>query len=132
MTERYSYSLDLSIVVVTYNSRDYVPECLDSVSRAAGNFDHEIIVVDNASQDGTPELVRQQFPNVRLFANRHNRGYAQGNNLGMTQSRGRYILLLNPDTVVRPGALLAMLQVMKRSPGTGLLGCRLLNADGSL
>ena len=132
MTELYSYSLDLSIVVVTYNSRDYVPGCLDSVSRAAGNFDHEIIVVDNASQDGTPELVRQQFPNVRLFANRHNRGYAQGNNQGMAQSRGRYILLLNPDTVVRPGALLAMLQEMKRSPGTGLLGCRLLNADGSL
>ncbi len=132
MTELYSNSLDLSIVVVTYNSSDHVRGCLESLIRETEQIEYEIIVVDNASQDGTPDIVCDEFPKARLIVNRDNRGHAQGNNQGMAQSRGRYILLLNPDTVVQPGALTALLQEMKRSPGIGLLGCRLLNSDGSL
>ncbi len=132
MTDPNPHSLDLSIVVVTYNSRDYLRDCLESVQRAAEGIAHEIIVVDNASEDGTPDIVCDEFPQVRLNASRDNRGLSRGNNRGIAQSRGRYILLLNPDTIVSPGVLTTLLQEVQRSPGTGVLGCRLLNADRSL
>lgn len=132
MTDPNSHSLDLSIVIVTYNSRDYLRDCLESVQRAAEGIAHEIIVVDNASEDGTPDIVCDEFPNVRLNVSRDNRGLSRGNNRGIAQSRGRYILLLNPDTIVSPGVLSALLQEVQRSPGTGVLGCRLLNGDRSL
>jgi GT2 family glycosyltransferase len=132
MTDPNPDLLELSIIVVTYNSRRHVRDCLESVQRTAGGIGHEVIVVDNASQDGTPNIIRNEFPNVRLIANPENLGFAHGNNQGISQSQGRYILLLNPDTVVLPKTLATLLKEMNQSPETGLLGCRLLNADRSL
>jgi GT2 family glycosyltransferase len=109
-----------------------VRDCLESIQRTAGDIDHEVIVVDNASQDGTQDIIRNEFPDVRLIANSENRGFARGNNKGITQSHGQLILLLNPDTVVLPKTLTTLMKEMKQSPETGLLGCRLLNADRSL
>ena len=132
MTDPQPDPMELSIIVVTYNSRRHVRDCLESIQRTAGGIDHEVIVVDNASQDGTPDILRTEFPNVRLITNPENRGFARGNNQGITQSRGRFILLLNPDTLVLPKTPATLLNEMNHSPETGLLGCRLLNADRSL
>ncbi|MEE8127686.1 MAG: glycosyltransferase family 2 protein, partial [Nitrospinaceae bacterium] len=132
MTDPNPGFLELSIIVVTYNSRRHVRDCLESVQRAAGDIDHEVIVVDNASQDGTPGIIRNEFPKARLIANPENLGFACGNNQGISQSQGRYILLLNPDTVVLPKTLATLLEEINQSPETGLLGCRLLNADRSI
>ena len=132
MTELNPETLELSIIVVTYNSRRHVRDCLESIQQTAGDIGHEVIVVDNASQDGTPNIIRNEFPNVYLIANPENLGFARGGNQGITQSQGRTILLLNPDTIVPPKTLATLLNEMKQSPETGLLGCRLLNADRSL
>ena len=132
MTDLNPHALDLSIIIVTHNSRNYLRDCLESVQRAAAGIEHEIIVVDNASDDGTPDIVSRDFSRVRLNASKDNRGLSRGNNKGIAQSRGRYLLLLNPDTIVSPGALTTLLEEVQRSPGTGVLGCRLLNADRSL
>ena len=132
MTDPSPDLLELSVVVITYNSRRHVRDCLESIQRTAGDIRHEVIVVDNASQDGTQEIIRNEFPKVHLLANPDNRGFARGINQGITQSQGEFILLLNPDTVVLPKAIATLLKEMKQSPETGLLGCRLLNADRSL
>jgi len=124
--------LELSIVVVTHNSRRHVRDCLESIQRTAGDIDREVVVVDNASQDGTPDIIRNEFPKARLLANPENLGFARGSNQGIAQSRGRFILLLNPDTIVLPKTLATLLNEMNQSPETGLLGCRLLNADRSI
>ena len=132
MTDPNPNPLELSIIVVTYNSRRHIRDCLESIQRTAGDIDHEVIVVDNASQDGTPDIIRNEFPEICLVANSENLGFARGNNLGISQSRATYILLLNPDTIVRPKTLVTLLKAMKDSSDTGLLGCRLLNADRRL
>lgn len=132
MTDPNPNSLELSIIVVTYNSRRHIRDCLESIQQNAGDIKHEVIVVDNASQDGTPDIIRNEFPHVRFIANQQNPGYARSNNQGISQSQGRTILMLNPDTVVLPKTLALLLQEMHQSPDMGLLGCRLLNADRSL
>lgn len=132
MTDPNPDTLELSIIVVTYNSRRHVRDCLESIQRASEGIDHEVIVVDNASQDGTPDIIRNEFPKASLIANPENLGFAPGNNQGITQSQGRYILLLNPDTLVLPKTLATLLNEMKHSPETGLLGCRLLDVDRRL
>ena len=97
----------------------------------AGDIDREIIVVDNHSDDGSVETLRSDFPDVTLIANDENLGFSKANNQGIKISKGRYLLLLNNDTKVLPGAIDTLIEVMERSPHTGLLGCRLLNADGT-
>lgn len=134
---------DLSIIIVSWNVRDLLRECLDSIHEAAeaGQFSLqpggdalsvEVIVVDNVSQDGTPRVVREDFGWVRLVEPGQNTGFTGGNNLGMTASRGRYLLLLNPDTVVLGDALPCMIRYMDAHPGVGALGPQLLNKDGSV
>ena len=132
MTDSKPDTLELSIIVVTYNSRRHVRDCLESIQRTSGSIRHEVIVVDNASQDGTPDIIRNEFPKVHLIANLENSGFAPGCNQGISQSQGDYILLLSPDTVVLPETLSTLLKEIKQSPETGLLGCRLLNTDSSL
>jgi GT2 family glycosyltransferase len=132
MNEPNPNTLELSIIVVTYNSRRHIRDCLESIQREAGGIDHEVIVVDNASQDGTPDIIRNEFPEAHLIANPENLGSARGNNQGTALSQGQFILLLNPDTIVPPKTLATLLKEMNQSPETGLLGCRLLNADRSL
>ncbi|MGH2538601.1 MAG: glycosyltransferase family 2 protein, partial [Candidatus Promineifilaceae bacterium] len=125
----------LSTVIVSWNVRDLLARCLDSLRRellAWPELSSETFVVDNASSDGSPALVRGQYSWARLLTNEANVGFAEANNQAIRLSRGQYILLLNPDTELRPGALNALLVFMQSRPGVGMAGARLLNPDGSL
>lgn len=123
---------ELSIIIVSYNVRQYLLDCIASVLETCRDIDHEIIVVDNASSDGSAEAVKEKYPGVKLIVNHENAGFAKANNQGYEISTGDYILLLNPDTVIKPGAINEVLEFMRATPGAGLAGCRLLNGDGSL
>ncbi|MGC8839005.1 MAG: glycosyltransferase family 2 protein [Anaerolineae bacterium] len=136
--------VDLSVIIVNWNVRDLLARCLESLraeaeheeghilSLAASSYLFEVIVVDNASSDGSVEMVQGRYPWVRLLANAANRGFTQANNQGLALARGRYLLLLNPDTEVRPGALHTMLQWMDAHPRAGALGPRVRYPDGSV
>lgn len=123
---------ELSVIVVSYNVRQLLLDCIKSVIDTCGGINYEIIVVDNTSSDGSVDAVRDSFPQVRVIANKDNAGFARANNQGYEVSRGEYILLLNPDTIVKPGAIQSVLDFLKNTPDAGLAGCRLLNPDGSL
>jgi hypothetical protein len=126
-------TLDLSIVVVNWNVRELLRRCLSSVYRAAGaSLELEVIVVDNASTDGSVAMLGEGFPQVHLIANDENLGFTKGNNQAIAQSQGRYVLLLNPDTEVVGDALSTMVQYLEAHPRVGVLGPQLLNPDGSV
>mgnify|MGYP001146703196 CR=1 FL=1 len=126
--------IDLSVIIVSWNVRDLLGGCLTSLAEdlARTGFQAEAIVVDNGSTDGTVELLRGQFPWVRLIPLGENAGFARANNRGIAESRGQALLLLNPDTVVLPGALLALWRALHAAPHIGLVGALLLNVDGSV
>ena len=125
--------LDLSIIIVSWNVKGLLRRCLDSIfQHPTSNLQFEVIVVDNASSDGSAEMVRAEFPQVRLIANEENLGFTRANNQGIAASRGRYVLLLNPDTEVLGDALGAMVDYMDVHPDVGALGPMLLNPDGSV
>ena len=126
--------LDLSVVIVNWNVRELLRRCLRSVlaSQRLSGLAAEVIVVDNASSDGSTEMVKEEFPEVRLIANEENLGFTKANNQGILASEGRYILLLNPDTEVIGDALGAMVEYMDAHPDVGALGPMLLNPDGSV
>jgi N-acetylglucosaminyl-diphospho-decaprenol L-rhamnosyltransferase len=124
--------MELSIIIVNYNTRDLLRDCLLSIYSSQGDFQYEVIVVDNCSPDDSVEMVRQEFPQAKLIASEINRGYAYANNLGLCQARGHYLLLLNPDTVLPPTALHGMLDFMEEHPDAGVAGPKLVLADGSL
>ena len=107
-------------------------DCMRSVIDTTGDIDYEIIVVDNASTDRSADAVKKLFPQVKVIANDENVGFAQANNQGYDASSGNFLLLLNPDTVVKSGAIKSVLEFMKNTPDAGLAACRLLNPDGSL
>lgn len=131
---------DLSIVIVSWNVRELLRRCLDSICSPLNRREEqgerplttEVIVVDNASTDGSAALVAAEFPQVRLIANAENRGFTGGNNQGIAVSRGRYVMLLNPDTEVVGDALAAMVAYMDSRPEVGVLGPQLLYPDGSV
>lgn len=123
---------ELSIVLVSYNTRAILARTLEALLDDLQGIDAEIIVVDNASSDGSAALVRQRFPCVTLLENAENRFYAAGNNQGLAASRGRHVLLLNPDAEPRPGTIPAMLADMTAHREAGILSCRLLFPDGRL
>jgi GT2 family glycosyltransferase len=122
----------LSIIVVSHNTRDLLEDCLSSIQQTVGELDCEILVIDNRSEDGSVEMVKNKFPEVRLTANGQNQGYARACNQGMRAAQGQYLLLLNSDILVLDGTLEGMLKIMEVSPRMGELGCRLLNTDRSL
>ncbi len=124
--------VDISIIIVNWNTRDLLKQSLSCVNAAIGDLTHEMIVVDNDSSDGSLEMLREDFPQVRAIQNRENVGFAAANNQGIAIAQGRYILLLNSDAFLNPGALVKMVQAMDEYPDTGASGCRLVNADGSL
>lgn len=121
----------ISIVIVSYHVRDLLRACLASVfaQEIPGT---EVIVIDNASSDGTLQMIREEFPQVKLIANEKNAGFSAANNQGMQLAKGDFIFLLNPDTELRQGALQAMLDFAAREKELFLLGPRLYNSDGSL
>jgi N-acetylglucosaminyl-diphospho-decaprenol L-rhamnosyltransferase len=118
----------IAVVVVNHETRDHLRACLETV-REAGPA--EVVVVDNASRDGSVEMVREGFPEVRLLANADNPGYGAASNRGIAACRAPYVLLLNSDTRLRPGALAALAAELDRHPRTGIAGPRLLNPDGT-
>ena len=123
--------VDLSVIIVSFNTRDLLRACLRSVERAAAAAPRtEVIVVDNGSQDGSRPMVRAEFAGVRLIES-ENVGFAAGNNKGIAAASGRFFLMLNPDTEVLDDALNALVRFMDRHPQAGACGGRLLNADGS-
>ena len=128
--------IDLTIVIVSWNVRDLLRRCLQSIEaearRAIDGLALEIVVVDNASSDGSVEMVRAEFPHVRLVANEENRGFTVANNQGLLLGQGRYLLLLNPDTEVIDDALATMVHTMDGQPEIGALGPQLRYPDGSL
>lgn len=122
---------DVSIIIVNWNTCDLLRDCLESLKRIDPCPAFEICVVDNASTDGSVDTVRSHYPDVRLIANTLNAGFAAANNRGAASARGRYLLLLNPDTVVLPNSLAELVRFADAHPDAGAVGPRLLNSDGS-
>ncbi len=122
----------LSIIIVNWNTRDLLGQCLDSIYAPLPDDKFEVWVVDNASSDGSTQVVHERFPQVRLIENRENVGFARANNQAVRESMGRYVLLLNPDTEVKPGALETLVRFMDDHPEAGAAGARLINPDSTL
>jgi GT2 family glycosyltransferase len=122
----------LSIIIVSWNIRKLLENCLSSILAHPPTSPFEIWVVDNASTDESPRMVREKFPQVHLVENRENLGFARANNQAIQQCTGKYILLLNPDTLVTSGALQALVDFLDKNPEAGATGARILNPDGSL
>jgi len=120
----------LSIVIVSYNSRVDLDGCLQSLISSPPTIDHEIVIVDNASSDGTPTYVRERWPGIRLLEAGTNMGFASANNLGIRQTFGDLVLLLNPDTIVPPGAVDTLVRVLDRLPGVAVVGPRIIDSGG--
>lgn len=123
---------DVTIVIVNWNTREILRDCLRSVYQSAGPVDFDVIVVDNASSDGSVEMVRAEFDEVQLIANSDNRGFATANNQGMAVATGRYLLLLNSDTIVLDGAIAKSVAFAEEHPDAAVVGCRVLNRDRSM
>jgi GT2 family glycosyltransferase len=122
----------ISVVIVNWNSNQFVRDCLDSLFTHAKQISFEVIVVDNASYDGCGEMLASRFPSVTFVQSDSNLGFAAANNLGARQARGDFLLLLNPDTVLAEDSLAVLFHEVKKLPNAGAVGCRLLNRDGSL
>ena len=125
-------SVTLSVIIATYNACQLLADCLESILRNPPSSPYEVIVVDDASVDGTSEMVSARFPEVRLLRNEVNRHYAYSNNRAFQHARGQYLYLLNNDTIVLPEALDGMLAFLQEHPEAGAVGSRLLNEDGSM
>jgi GT2 family glycosyltransferase len=123
---------DVSIIIVNWNTRDILRNCLASVYEQTRDIICEVIVIDNASSDGSTEMVKREFPQTILIANTENRGFAAANNQGMRIAQGRYILLLNSDTVVLDGAIQKCVVFAEQHPEAAVTGCRVLNPDRTL
>jgi GT2 family glycosyltransferase/glycosyltransferase involved in cell wall biosynthesis len=125
-------ALEISAIVVSYNTRKMTLECLRTLDAELHGSETEIIVVDNASQDGSVEAIRAEFPQVRVLASSTNDGFGAANNRAMKEARGRFFLLLNSDAFPRPGAIAKLVQYLEEHPDAGAVGPRLLNEDGTL
>lgn len=124
-------SPDISVLIVNYNVKDYLLQCLRSLYRSEGDVRIEIVVVDNASTDGSVADLQEVFPNVIWVELEENVGFGRGNNIGLHHCRGRYVLFLNPDTIVSPDTIDTMVRYMDQHPDVGIAGCKVLNPDGT-
>lgn len=122
--------MQLSIIIVSYNVKDYLWQCLTSVEKAIKGLDAEVIVFDNHSHDATVESLQPLFPHVKFISSNHNLGFARGNNRAIRQSEGKYVLLLNPDTIVAEGTIQRALKFMDAHPKAGGCGVRMMDAKG--
>lgn len=123
--------VDVSLIIVNYNTKDLLRGCLESVVNTVKNVTYEVIVVDNASVDDSVDMIKEQFPWVRLIANENNRGFGAANNQAFAIMKGRYALLLNTDAVLTEGAAQELFSFMERTPQAGMCCGQLLNTDGS-
>ncbi len=122
--------MKLSIVICNYNTRDELAHCLDTIEARRGMLETEVIVVDNASADGSADMVRARFPDVALIANPDNYYFARANNQGIDAARGEYVLLLNTDVELQDDALGTLVKYMDAHPDVGALGCQMRYPDG--
>ena len=121
--------MDISVVIVGWNARQYLELCLKSLYDATPRRSMEVLVVDNASSDGSSEMIKSQFPQVKLLRSEENLGFSRGNNLAIRQCQGRYIALVNPDVIVFPDCLDALADFLEQNPKVGDVGPRVLNPD---
>jgi len=122
---------DVSIIIISFNTRDLLRDCLNTLFREAGEINYEIFVIDNASKDGSATMVEQEFPQVKLIQSEVNLGFAAANNLGFAQASGRYIVLLNSDAFLMPQALPNAIAYMDNDPQIGIGGARLIGREGA-
>lgn len=130
--QKHSQRVVVSVIILTWNSEKHIAACLASLERGLNAFSSEVIVIDNGSRDQTRSVVREARPDVQLISNPQNRGVAPARNQGIRLAHGDYILILDDDTVVQPGALDCLIRYMEDQPETGLCGPKLVGADGEL
>jgi len=124
--------LDLSIIIVNFNVKEFLQNLLNSIDKASSNISKEIIVIDNASDDGSVEVIKEKFPSVKLLENKINVGFGRANNQGLAIAKGKYILFINPDSIVSEDTLEKMISFFESHSDCGLAGCKILNSDGTL
>ena len=124
--------VDLSIIIVNYNTLLYILLCMNTLYSHPPSCSFEILVVDNASGDGSAELIREKYPDVRLIVNRYNYGFSVANNQAYRESRGRYVMTLNPDTEVPPGTIDRLVHFLNTTPDVGLVSPVILSEDGGV
>ncbi len=124
--------IDLSVIIVNYNVKEFLLNLLESIRKATERLNVEIIVVDNASEDGSPAAIKGKFPQVKLIENKKNLGFGKANNQALKIASGEFLLLINPDAIVREDTLTKMLRFFREHPECGLAGCKVLNPDGTL
>ncbi|NLG17397.1 MAG: glycosyltransferase family 2 protein [Fibrobacter sp.] len=124
--------VELSIIIVSFNVRDYLLACVASIKKNTAGIAYEIIIVDNNSSDNSADAVIEAYPDVKLIRNTGNPGFARANNQAFEMSRGEFLLLLNPDTEVKPGAIERVLEFIKNEKTAAIAGCRNVGSDGSL
>ena len=124
-------AMKLSVVIVNYNVKHFLEQCLNSLEQAAAEIDYEVIVVDNASTDGSTEYITARFPKIKWMACRENNGFSKGNNIAIAQAKGEYILLLNPDTIVTKEAIEGCVEFMDAHADAGACGVYMLRTDGT-
>lgn len=122
--------MELSVIIVSFNVREYLKKCLISVSRAADSVECEIFVVDNNSTDGSADLVKNEFPEVKLILNKENPGFSTANNQAVKKAIGSYVLFLNPDTIVENNAFSKCIGFMKDHSDAGAIGVKMVNGEG--
>jgi len=122
----------ISIIIVNFNSKNLLCDCITSIFNCSGYDNLEIIVVDNGSTDNSLKLAKERFSMIKFIENRTNAGFAKANNIGINNSCGDYILLLNPDTVIKEDSILKMLEYFENNPDVGILGPKLLNSNGTI
>lgn len=127
-----SQDVDVSVIVVSWNTRDILRKCLRSIFEETHRHSLEVIVVDNASADGTVEMVRGEFPQVLVIANSENRGFAAANNQGLEIAKGRCLLLLNPDVIVLDGAIDKSVEYLSTKPEVGVFGCQVYQDEHTI
>ena len=124
--------MKLTVVIVSYNVRHYLEQCLNSLQRALHGLEAEVYVVDNHSKDDTVEKISRSFPDVNLVASNHNLGFARANNIAIKQTESEYVLLLNPDTFVGEDVIAECLRFMDEHKDAGALGVRMLDSYGDV
>ncbi|TPG42203.1 glycosyltransferase family 2 protein [Flavobacterium pectinovorum] len=122
--------MQLSVIILNYNVRYFLEQCVLSVQEALSTLDAEIIVIDNNSSDDSCQMMKNKFPNVKLIENKVNFGFPKGNNIGVSQARGKYICILNPDTVVAEDTFIKILAFAERQINLGIVGCKLIDGTG--
>lgn len=124
--------MELSIIIVNWNTKKLLSNCLDSIAKNIDGISKELFVVDNNSTDGSQIFIKENYSYVNLIENTENLGFSKANNIALRKAVGKYLLLLNSDTVVEPSAISLMIDFLEKNPSTGMVGPKLLNSDGTI